>query len=119
MTGPVTCISFLLPVEGSLLCASDVSEGSSFVVKPIGTLVVLRESLRKSPSTPASSLEPVSISLVATGRSIELQVGQYTSSITSLQAEHTGVRNDSATKRALAFKNSFISEISLSTSSIN
>lgn len=31
----------------------------------------------------------------------------------------TGVKKDSATKRALAFKNNFISEISLSTSSMN
>lgn len=36
-----------------------------------------------------------------------------------MTAQHTGVKKDSATKRALAFKNSFISEISLSTSSIN
>lgn len=35
------------------------------------------------------------------------------------QADHTGVKKDSATNLALAFRNSFISEISLSTSSIN
>ena len=36
-----------------------------------------------------------------------------------LHAQSNGVRKDSATKRALAFKNNFISEISLSTSSMN